>query len=429
MPETGFDERGVIAWIVAPHRCSNGWTDGFRRHHPRECGHRRHQFVERRVSFVSDYGHGVVAVVDFDGERNAEHPRSWLRVGSDTHAHRLRTFPVAHPPDSGDGKAIGTIEFGEGIGGFHGDADAEIRHGVAQRIVDPKSTIVRPDEFAKNNGGVDPSLNHLPNELLCHTLNLMVDTRILRWSEGVLRDEPTTPGKAGNVHVADSWLTVDGAAVAVDRHFERFASSVHTRQSQVDVVAFTDAVRFAVPDAGRWFPRIEAIDIAGELTLRLHVRAAPEPSAEVTLATAAHDPRSDPSVKGPDLVALGQLRTELGVGEAIIVDDGFVAEGAWSSVVWWLNDRLHCVDPSIARLSGVTESVLRDFARHVGSPVVPSRVRPPELDGAEVWVLSSLHGIRVATEWRNGPSLHVEPGRAEYWRTGYVNNREVICRT
>jgi len=257
----------------------------------------------------------------------------------------------------------------------------------------------------------------------------MVDTRILRWSEGVLQDDPTTAGNVGDIRVADSWLTVDGAAIAVDRHFERFASSVHTRQPQFDVVAFTDAVRFAVPDAGRWFPRIEAIDFAGELILRLHVRAAPESSAEVTLATAAHDPRSDPTVKGPDLVALGRLRTELGVGEAIIVDDGFVAEGAWSSVVWWLNDRLHCVDPSIARLPGVTESVLRDFARYIGSPVVPSRVRPQELDGAEVWVLSSLHGIRVATEWRNGPSLRVEPGRAEYWRTGSVNNREVICRT
>jgi len=257
----------------------------------------------------------------------------------------------------------------------------------------------------------------------------MVDTRILRWSGGVLQEDQTTPGKADNILVADSWLTVDGAAVAVDRHCDRFTSSVRALQPQHDVTAFTDAVRLALPDSGRWFPRIEAIDIAGHLTLRLHLRVAPEPSVDVTLATASHDPRSEPSVKGPDLVALGALRTELGVGEAIIVDDGFVAEGAWSSVVWWMNDRLHCVDSSIARLPSVTESVLRDIARHIGSHIVPSRVRPEELDGAEVWVLSALHGIRVATEWQKGPSLHIEPGRADYWRTGYANNREVICRT
>jgi branched-subunit amino acid aminotransferase/4-amino-4-deoxychorismate lyase len=254
----------------------------------------------------------------------------------------------------------------------------------------------------------------------------MIETQTFRWSDGVLWDDPTPLRETSVVRVADSWLTVDGTAVALDRHFARFAGSVRAQNSNVDVSAFTDAVRHALPESGRWFPRIEAIDSDGELTLRVLMRTAPEPSLDVTLATATRDPRSNPSVKGPDLAALGALRTELEVGEAIILDDGFLAEGAWSSIVWWKNDTLHCVDSSIARLPGVTESVIRDFARHIGSTVVPARVQPEELDGAEVWVLSALHGIRIATEWKNGPSLHLEPGRAEYWRTGYANNRQVI---
>lgn len=254
----------------------------------------------------------------------------------------------------------------------------------------------------------------------------MVETRTFRWSDGVLRDDPTTLTETSIVRVADSWLTVDGTAVALERHFDRFSGSVHARNPQFDVSVFTDAVRHALPESGRWFPRIEAIDSDGELTLRLLIRTAPEPSVDIVLATATRDPRSNPSVKGPDLAALGALRSELGAGEAVILDDGFLAEGAWSSIVWWLNDTLHCVDPSIARLPGVTEGVIRDFAHHIGSTVVPVRVRPEELDGAEVWVLSALHGIRVATEWKNGPSLHIEPGRAEYWRTGYANNRRVV---
>jgi branched-subunit amino acid aminotransferase/4-amino-4-deoxychorismate lyase len=254
----------------------------------------------------------------------------------------------------------------------------------------------------------------------------MVETRTFRWSDGALMDDTASRPETSTVRVADSWLTADGSAVAIDRHFDRFMASVHACDSRVDVGAFTEAVRGALPDSGRWFPRIEAIGDAGELTLRLLVRVAPEPSTEVTLATASHDPRSEPFVKGPDLSALGALRTELGAGEAIIVDNGFVAEGAWSSIVWWLNDTLHCVDPSIARLPGVTEQVIRDFARQLGSTVVPSRVRPEELNGAEVWVLSALHGIRVATEWRDGPTLHIEPGRAEFWRIGYSKNRKVI---
>ena len=254
----------------------------------------------------------------------------------------------------------------------------------------------------------------------------MVETRVFRWSDGVLRDDPMTLSGTSVVRVADSWLTVDGSAVALDRHFDRFSGSVHAQNSQIDVLAFTEAVRDALPESGRWFPRIEAIDSDGELTLRLLIRTAPEPSLDVTLATATRDPRSNPSVKGPDLSALGALRTELGAGEAVILNQGFLAEGAWSSIVWWLNDTLHCVDPSIARLPGVTEGVIRDFAHHIGSTVVPVRVRPEELDGAEVWVLSALHGIRIATNWRNGPELHVEVGRVDYWRTGYANHRRVV---
>jgi branched-subunit amino acid aminotransferase/4-amino-4-deoxychorismate lyase len=126
------------------------------------------------------------------------------------------------------------------------------------------------------------------------------------------------------------------------------------------------------------------------------------------------------------LVALGALRTELDVGEAVILDNGVVAEGAWSSIVWWKNDTLHVVDPSVPRLPSVTESIIRKHASFIGAPVIPARVRPDELDGAEVWVLSALHGIRVATEWRDGPALHSEPGRVNYWRQQYRNQRQVI---
>jgi len=129
-------------------------------------------------------------------------------------------------------------------------------------------------------------------------------------------------------------------------------------------------------------------------------------------------------VKGPDLAALGALRRELDVGEAVILDGEFVAEGAWSSIVWWRNDTLHVVDPSISRLPSVTERTIRDHAEFIGAPVVSARVRPDDLEGAEVWALSALHGIRVVTEWRDGPAVHVEPGRVDYWRQQYLNQRQ-----
>lgn len=255
----------------------------------------------------------------------------------------------------------------------------------------------------------------------------MVDTRTFRWSDGGLVDDPLEQPNANNIRVADSWLVVEGTVAGLDSHIERFTGSVRQEFPGLDTESFIRASLAALPRTGRWFPRIEAIVVDGGPLLRLRVRVAPEPLTEVTVATAMYDPRTAPAVKGPNLEALGALRTELAVGEAIIVDgDGYIAEGAWSSIVWWRGESLHVVDPSIARLPGVTERLVLNHARAIGTSVTASRARPAELDGAEVWVLSALHGIRVATDWRDGPSLRIEPERAERWRTEYANNREVV---
>ena len=254
----------------------------------------------------------------------------------------------------------------------------------------------------------------------------MVATRVFRWTDGELTEERTVEQPDLAVHAVDSWLVVDGQAVGVEQHRRRFAESTGLVTATHDLGVFLNAALKAVPSTGRWFPRVEAVGIEGQTVLRLHVRPAPDELTTVTLATAPRDPRTSPDTKGPDLVALGTLRTELDVGEAVILDNGVVAEGAWSSIVWWKNDTLHVVDPSVPRLPSVTESIIRKHASFIGAPVIPARVRPDELDGAEVWVLSALHGIRVATEWRDGPALHSEPGRVNYWRQQYRNQRQVI---
>jgi hypothetical protein len=44
---------------------------------------------------------------------------------------------------------------------------------------------------------------------------------------------------------------------------------------------------------------------------------------------------------------------------------------------------------------------------------------PSELDGAEVWALNALHGLRIVTDWiddTGGPELAELPGRLALWR-------------
>ena len=101
---------------------------------------------------------------------------------------------------------------------------------------------------------------------------------------------------------------------------------------------FAPAPLHLIPAEGRWCPRLEAFDYGDGAMLRFHLREAPDALTDVTLATAPRDPRTQPRVKGPDLAALGALRRELNVGEAVILDDGYIAEGAWSSIVWWERD-------------------------------------------------------------------------------------------
>jgi branched-subunit amino acid aminotransferase/4-amino-4-deoxychorismate lyase len=254
----------------------------------------------------------------------------------------------------------------------------------------------------------------------------MVDARVFRWADGSVIEEEWCDPHAGSVRVADSWLVVDGCAVNVAMHIERFRASLATVDPALDARAFASDAIAMIPAEGRWFPRLEAIDYGDGALLRFHLREAPEALTDVALATAPRDPRTQTNVKGPDLAALGALRRELDIGEAVILDDGFIAEGAWSSIVWWRDDTLHVVDPLIPRLPSVTERTIRDHAALIGTPVVSARIRPEDLDGAEVWVLSALHGIRVATEWRDGPAMHVEPGRVDYWRQQYVNQRQTV---
>ena len=251
----------------------------------------------------------------------------------------------------------------------------------------------------------------------------MVDTTIYRWADGVLAIEEWCDTNPGAVHVADSFLVVDGTVASMDRHVARFARGLTASNIEADVARFVASVTAAIPREGRWFPRIEAIDYGDGALLRLLVRPAPDPMETLRLATALSDPRTNHTVKGPDLVNLGKLRRDSGADEAILLTDGFVTEGAWSSVVWWQNDQLHRVDPTLPRLASVTESIVVELAQEQGVDVVDTLATPEDLSGTEVWILSALHGIRLATEWRDGPDLSVASERAEDWRVRYVNRR------
>lgn len=230
---------------------------------------------------------------------------------------------------------------------------------------------------------------------------------------------------AGPLLAADSWRVVDGRVRGLERHRARFLSAIAPVRD--DGGAFFDEVVAALPRTGDWFPRVELrargipAPIVGDAPatgLSLRVRPTPPTAEEVVVATAPHDPRTRPLTKGPDLDALQRLRTAvqpLGAGESIILSpEGLIVEGAYSGLVWVRPDGV-IVHPSarLERIPSVTAGILLEAAAAAGLTIEATDARPDDLEGCELWVLSALHGLRVATAWVDGPELVREPGRAE----------------
>jgi hypothetical protein len=206
--------------------------------------------------------------------------------------------------------------------------------------------------------------------------------------------------------VADSWLETDGKVLARDLHRERFERTAGEQS------AFWNAL--PVHDSGDWFPRVELHD-NGQLIFR--DRSAPTRTRSVTVATAASDPRTQPSIKGPDLEAMLRLRTlAQPAGEAVILHDGYVVEGAYSSLVWWRGNILCHPSAEFERVDSITARVVQTLAAALGVETFEEAVTPAELDGTELWALSALHGPRIVTSWTDGPELAELPGRLEAWR-------------
>lgn len=232
-----------------------------------------------------------------------------------------------------------------------------------------------------------------------------------RWRGGALVEHADVATDARLV-VADSWLVSEGRALALGLHRERFLRDAPGAES------FWDEAIAKIPSTGNWFPRVEK-HADGQLALRL--RAAPERESTAVLATwPGADPRTRPSVKGPDLEAMAHVRQSvhpLGATEAVIVSDaGHVIEGAYSGLLWWRGDILCGPPADLPRVASVTTGSVITLATALGLDTHEELVTPDELDGTELWALNALHGIRIVTAWVDGPDLAEKPGRLAVWR-------------
>jgi len=245
---------------------------------------------------------------------------------------------------------------------------------------------------------------------------------IYRWRDGELELLEYCDMALTVIKAADSFLVSNGTALGLDLHRTRFMTSIaRQRYTQVDPGAFWDAALATIPREGDWFPRFEMQSTMGAPRLIFRLRSAPELHRSTTVATwTGKDPRTAPTVKGPDLESMARIRADVhkrGADEAMLLSpDGYVVEGAYSGLLWWRGNILCGPSEALERVDSVTARTLLTLASALGVDTWDESVTPPELDGTEVWAVNALHGIRIVTSWIDGPSVAELPGRLETWR-------------
>lgn len=243
----------------------------------------------------------------------------------------------------------------------------------------------------------------------------------LAWSPYERRLVPVPEDHGRRVlDVADSWLVDEGRVRGLRLHAERFTDSCSARHGTDPraTAAFLEAACAALPRRGRWFPRVEFTAGSG---FRLRLRTAPHPGGPVAVRVAERpDPRTAPTVKGPDLDLLTGLRNEAartGADEVLLLSDaGAVLEGALTGILWWRGDVLCAPAAELPVLPSVTRRLLLRLAAEQGVEIRYETCRPEALDGLEVWTVNALHGIRPVVRWAGRAMTPAPPGRAPAWQ-------------
>ena len=214
-----------------------------------------------------------------------------------------------------------------------------------------------------------------------------------------------SPALDSDVLIADSFLVVDGKVRSLNLHTDRFTRAIELKHPELKehLPLFFEEAWKLIPRAGRLFPRLE---LRGEQepTLSLIVREAPAQLGPATLWTYLEpDPRLDLTVKGPELALGAEMRAKAqkeGADEAILLTaDGEISEGALSSLVWWRGDLLCAPGNEIPWLESVTRTEIFTIAQSMNIKTRFEHVTPEDLIGLELWLLSSLQGIRPVVNW------------------------------
>jgi len=229
--------------------------------------------------------------------------------------------------------------------------------------------------------------------------------------------EPIPSAVDPDLLVADSWRVRQGKTWDIQDHIARFVNglaaqhTVHGAMPSVELAAFVPALERQLTAIARQqpgtelFPRI-SVEKSGECSrIVLLVRPAPQPRETTTLFVPDYtDPRTRPTIKGPDIILLRGLVTQVLTDDVVLHDGTHAIETTTGALMLWRapNEVVFC--QSSRQLASISARRIAEQARACNIVVVYRPVSLTELASGEypVWCTNTLHGISAVTTLADG---------------------------
>lgn len=217
-----------------------------------------------------------------------------------------------------------------------------------------------------------------------------------------------TQPKTTEILVADSWRVQNGAIWGLADHVQRFMAGIAQQNPnpalRQDITAqkLQDALQQKLADIStvhpgvELFPRISMEAHEGSWRIVLLVRPAPEPRQTTSLWIPDYtDPRTRPTVKGPDIGLMRGLMHEAPADDVVLHDGTNVHETTTGALLVWLAPEHLVLCQATKQLASISAQRIANHARSHNIEVTTRLVTIQELASGEypVWFSNTLHGI------------------------------------
>lgn len=220
---------------------------------------------------------------------------------------------------------------------------------------------------------------------------------------------------SADILVADSWRVREGQVWGLGDHLQRFFTGLRAQAlldahlHGVDQHELERALQQKLVDISQehpgvdLFPRMSVEPYDGLWRIILLVRPAPTPRPMTSLWVPTYtDPRTRPTVKGPDISLMRRLVAEAPTDDVLLHDGTNVHEATTGALLVWESPEELVFCQASQQLASISAQRIATFARSHNILVTSRPVTIQELVTGEypVWFANTLHGISPVTTIR-----------------------------